>query len=111
MTPNAASLARATSALARPPQYTPLSQYGTIGNCRTVALVSTLGLIDWPRLSQHQLIRTAECVRGRVKLTSVYEPRPDYGRVVARLELRGKLVYGEGLSTVHRFGETAPMPQ
>src|SRR5207247_8841739 len=40
----------------------------------------------WP---EQELLRGVECVEGEVELEILYDPRPDYGRQVPRLEDRG----------------------
>jgi GH15 family glucan-1,4-alpha-glucosidase len=40
-----------------------------------------------------QLLRRVECTRGEVPIRVEYAPRPDYARVVPRLELRADRVY------------------
>ncbi|MGE3795869.1 MAG: glycoside hydrolase family 15 protein, partial [Dehalococcoidia bacterium] len=141
-----------------PSDYAPISDYALIGDCRSAALVSREGSIDWlcwPRFDSpslfaaildrdrggrfsvrpvdpftstrrylgetailettfqtrdglarltdlmpvaserekagalwpdHELLRRVECVEGTVEVEVVFDPRPDYGRIVPRLE-------------------------
>ncbi|MHB1176241.1 MAG: glycoside hydrolase family 15 protein [Sulfuriferula sp.] len=41
--------------------------------------------------AEHQILRIIECVEGEVEIEVVCAPRPDYGRTVPRLRLRGAL--------------------
>jgi GH15 family glucan-1,4-alpha-glucosidase len=40
---------------------------------------------------QHELLRTVECTEGEVPIEVIFAPRPEYGRVVPRYALRGRL--------------------
>ena len=141
--------------------YPPIGDYAVVGDCRTVALISRQGSVDWlclPSISspsvfsalldrrrggrfairpiapfrierryleatnvlettfitelgrvrvtdlmtlngadgagleaERELLRIAEGVEGEVTLETLYDPRPDYGRVQPRLERRGTL--------------------
>ncbi|WP_242359907.1 glycoside hydrolase family 15 protein [Anaeromyxobacter sp. SG17] len=51
-------------------------------------------------LPDHELVRMATCERGTVELETVFEPRPDYGRVRPRLRDAG----GLGLRAETRAG-------
>lgn len=139
------------------PEYRPVGDYGLVGDCRSAALVSSAGSIDWlcwPRFDSpsifaalldarlggrfsiapveaftstrryvddtavlettfetatgvawltdlmpvaseaqkagelspdHELLRRIECLSGTVAIEVLFDPRPDYGRVVPRL--------------------------
>jgi len=49
----------------------------------------------WP---EHQVLRRVDCLEGEVEVRVLYDPRPDYGRIVPRLRRRGAL----GLWYEHR---------
>jgi hypothetical protein len=44
----------------------------------------------------HQVLREVEGLQGEVEIEALYEPRPDYGRALPRIERRGALGFSCG---------------
>src|SRR5690349_2413877 len=148
-----------------PPVWSPISDYAIIGDCRSAALISKEGSIDWlclPRFDSpsifaalldpergrrfsirptqpstatrryvdntnvlettfvtdtgtvrltdlmpveseaqkakelfpdHELLRRIQCDTGTVEIEAVFDPRPDFGRVIPKPRKRGALGY------------------
>jgi len=81
----------------------------------TVRLVDFMPWTDDPRAAIHEVHRRIECVEGSVDLDVIFDPRFDYGRDPARLDIDGVGVlargaHGERLVAVVDGDDWQPMP-